>query len=91
MSAMANNPFGLFSADALGKAIRAERMALGCAQQWVADQCKLRRQTIADLEHGENVELFTVIAVLTALGKGLRVVHQNMSIEEAEEFFREPD
>ena len=63
-----------FSSLGLGRALRAERRALGLPQQAVADATGYRRQTIVDLEAGRNVSLQTLFAALGALGKGLRLV-----------------
>lgn len=82
---------GYFSARELGEAFRAERKALGRSQAWVADQCKCRRQTIIDLEHGKNVKVFTLIAALTALGKGMCIVDRRIDIDLVGELFTEDD
>jgi len=82
---------GCFSLKELGAAFRAERKALKLTQQQVADRCKFRRQTIADIESGKNVELFTLMAALTALGKGLLITDRRIDLDQLEEFFKEED
>jgi transcriptional regulator with XRE-family HTH domain len=52
-----------------GHMLRAERKALGKSQDEVAAAVGVRRQTIADLEHGKNVGSHIVFAALGALGK----------------------
>lgn len=71
------NKFGYFSAKELGAAFRAERKALGYTQQQVAEKCHFRRQTISDLERGENVEIFTLMTALTSIGKGMRIIDRH--------------
>lgn len=89
---MTKNPFGYFSPKELGQAIRAERKALGRTQQWVATKCRIRTATVSAVENGKNVEFFTVMTVLTCLGKGLRIVdRQALDLDQAKEFFAEED
>jgi DNA-binding XRE family transcriptional regulator len=82
---------GYFSAKELGAAFRAERKALGRTQQWVADQCKFRRQTIADIESGKNTEVFTLMAALTTLGKGLAIIDRRIAFDQIGDLFNEED
>ncbi len=82
---------GYFSASELGQAFRAERKAQGRSLQWVAEKCKLRRQTIADLEAGKNVELFTLMAALNALGKGLLITDRRVALDQLRDIFHEED
>jgi DNA-binding XRE family transcriptional regulator len=92
MFAMTDNfRLGYFSAGELGAAFRAERKALGRTQQWVAEQCKFRRQTIADIENGENVELFTLMSALNALGKGLLITDRRIAFDQIGNLFDEED
>lgn len=77
----------VFSAVELGAAIRANRLALGQSQGKVAARVGCRRQTVADLERGRNVNTDTLMAVLSALGKGLQVVDARMDVERVAEFF----
>jgi transcriptional regulator with XRE-family HTH domain len=70
-----------FSAADLGAAFRAERLALRRTLQWVADHVGCRRQTIADLEAGKNVGLYTVFAALAALDKGLAIVDSRKELD----------
>lgn len=82
---------GYFSQKELGKAIRAERKALGRTQLWVAEKCRIRPATISDLENGKNVEFFTVMAVLSVLGKGLQIVDRQIDLDRLAGVFDEDD
>jgi DNA-binding XRE family transcriptional regulator len=57
-----------------GEQFRAERRALKRTQAWVAEHAGVRRETIVQLERGENVGLHTVMRALGTLGKGLLIV-----------------
>lgn len=72
---------GYFSPKELGQAVRVERKALGHTQQWVADKCKIRTATVSAVENGQNVEIFTVMRILTALGKGLQIVDRHITLD----------
>lgn len=78
---------GLFSAVELGKALRANRQALHKTQEYVAKRVGCRRQTIADIEAGKNVEIYTLIAALSALGKGLEIVDARVDYDRIMEIF----
>ena len=82
---------GYFSARELGIAFRAERKALGYTQQQVADKCRFRRATIAEIEAGKNVQIFTLMTALTALGKGLAIVDRRISRDQLSGIFDEED
>ena len=82
---------GYFSPKELGQAIQAERKALGRTQQWVASQCGIRPATVSDIETGKNVEMFTVMMVLNALGKGLNIVDRHVELSQARGIFHEED
>jgi HTH-type transcriptional regulator / antitoxin HipB len=89
---MTKNPFGYFSPKELGQAIRAERKALGRTQQWVATKCRIRPATVSAIENGKNAELFTVMTILMALGKGLKIVDRHaLDPEQLREFFADED
>jgi len=85
------NILGYFSQRELGAAFRVERKAQKRTQQWVADQCKFRRQTIADIEKGKNVEVFTLMAALNALGKGLLITDRRIALDQLGDLFKEDD
>jgi transcriptional regulator with XRE-family HTH domain len=76
----------LTSSD-LGERIQAERKARGRTQTWVAERVGCRRQTIADLEAGRNVELKILLGALAALGKALAVVDGRVDLEHVAELF----
>lgn len=80
-----------FSAAELGKAFRANRKSLQRSQQWVANKVGCRRQTIVDLEAGKNVRLYTVMAALASLGKGLEIVDSRVDLDHLKELFHEED
>ena len=54
-------PLANLNPPMFGRALKAERRALGKTQQEIADAARCRRQTIADLEVGRNVSLHTVL------------------------------
>ena len=78
---MAKIQLGYFSPKELGQAVRAERKALGRTQRWVAEKCQIRMATVSAVENGQNVELFTVMRILTALGKGLQIVDRHITLD----------
>ncbi|MBI3898679.1 MAG: helix-turn-helix domain-containing protein [Gammaproteobacteria bacterium] len=80
----------LFSASDFGAAFRANRLARRKTQQWVAARVGCRRQTIADLEAGKNVEFYTVLAALAALDKGLTIVDARLELDRLNELLDEP-
>ena len=47
----------------------------------MATRVGCRRQTIADLEAGKNVGLYTVFAALAALDKGLTIVDSRIELD----------
>jgi hypothetical protein len=51
----------------------------------------MRTATVSAVENGQNVELFTVISILTALGKGLQIVDRHITLDvlAAAELFEE--
>jgi DNA-binding XRE family transcriptional regulator len=89
--AMPNYSLGYFSPKELGEAIRSERKALGRTQLWVAKQCKIRPATVSALENGKNVEFFTVMQVLSTLGKGLKIVDRHIDLSRLQGFFDEEE
>lgn len=91
MYVLSNMPIGISTAVELGAAIRATRLALGKTQIQLAAQIGCRRQTIGDLEAGRNVEIYTLMQVLAALGKGLRIVDAFPELDQLVEMFWEED
>jgi HTH-type transcriptional regulator / antitoxin HipB len=79
------------TAQDLGSWLRAERAARGRSQEWVAERVGVRRQTLADLEAGRNVELKVLFGALAALGKALAIVDARVDLERLDEVFREED
>ena len=80
---------GLFSATDLGEAFRANRRTLGQTQEAIAKRVGCRRQTIADIEAGKNVKTYTLIAALSALGKGLDIVDARVDVDRLSEIFKD--
>ena len=89
MNDKANIQAGLFSASALGEAFRANRRALHQTQASIALRVGCRRQTIADMESGKNVEIYTLMAALAALGKGLVIVDARVEYDRLSEMFKD--
>lgn len=87
MGGATNMQKGIFSAAELGAKIRATRLAFRQTQEDVASRVGCRRQTVADVEKGRNVELYTVMAILSALGKGLEVVDAHVDVDRLAELF----
>ena len=54
-----------------GAAFRAQRLAAGFTQAALAQRAGCRRQTIVAIEAGQNIELCTLLAALSAMGKEL--------------------
>ena len=71
----------------LGALVRAERKARGRTQAWIAERTGYRRQTIADLEAGRNVELKVLLSTLGALGKALAVTDARVDVDRLQEIF----
>ena len=71
----------------LGALVRAERNARGRTQAWVAARTGYRRQTIADLEAGRNVEINVLMGALASLGKALTIVDARVDVERLSEIF----
>ncbi|VVE00063.1 hypothetical protein PTE30175_02007 [Pandoraea terrae] len=69
-----NNIFqaSLTAAD-FGEAFRNERRKLKKSQAWVAEQAGIRRETVVQLEQGQNVGLHVIMRALGAIGKGLMI------------------
>jgi transcriptional regulator with XRE-family HTH domain len=79
------------NAHDLGIWVRSERKAQGRSQAWIAARVGCRRQTIADLEAGRNVELKMLFGALAALGKGLAIVDFRIDLERLNEVFPDED
>ncbi len=75
------------STTELGALIRSERKARGRTQAWVAVRTGYRRQTIADLEAGRNVEINVLMRTLAALGKAVTIVDARVDVERLPEIF----
>ncbi|KAF1031852.1 MAG: hypothetical protein GAK37_00655 [Pseudomonas sp.] len=71
----------LSNPPSLGERMRQLRRANGYSQQQLADKARCNRKTIMDLEAGENVALYTLFRVLSALGMALDVVDQRIDLK----------
>ncbi len=89
MFGITNMPVECFSATELGAAFKANRLALHKTLQWVADRVGCRRQTIADLEAGKNVGVYTLFAALAALDKGLAIVDSRIELDRLKDLLDE--
>jgi DNA-binding XRE family transcriptional regulator len=83
---MTNNIFNLRE---LGQAIRLERKALGLTQAELAKKAGLRRETIIQLEAGENISAHTLLQTCTSLGKCLRIDDIRLDYDRLRETFDE--
>lgn len=82
---MAN--FQAFNASDLGASLRHERQARGLTQRELADKAQCRRETLSRLESGENVSLYVLMSVLSALHKGVEICDIRLELERLEELF----
>ena len=89
MSAMTNIP--AFCASDLGKAIRNERKKLKFTQQRLAEVAGCRRETIIAMEAGDNISVYTLMSILGALGKGLRICDTQIEFEQLSDIFGDDD
>ncbi|KKB63392.1 hypothetical protein WM40_11620 [Robbsia andropogonis] len=65
-----------------GECFRKERKALALTQEQLAQKVGLARQTISQIEKGENVGLHTILAALSGLRKGLRIDTARINYDE---------
>lgn len=66
---------------ALGERLKLLRRAKQYSQQQLAEKARCNRKTIIDLEAGENVAMYTVFKVITALGMALEVVDRRIDLK----------
>ncbi len=64
-----------------GRMLRQERKALGKTQDELAATVGTRRQTIGDLESGENVGAHILFAALAAMGKMVAITDARPDFE----------
>ncbi|WP_461596984.1 helix-turn-helix transcriptional regulator [Thiomonas sp.] len=83
--------FPALNAQDLGRAFRAERKALGKSQAEIAAAIGRKRQTIAALEAGQNVSIYTLMAALAVLGKGLQIQDARLDVDHLQEYFRDEE
>ncbi|RON07458.1 transcriptional regulator [Pseudomonas brassicacearum] len=70
----------LHNPSVFGERIRQLRRAKGQNQVQLAHRAKCSRKTIIDLEAGENVSLYTVFRVISALGMALEIVDNRIDL-----------
>lgn len=80
-----------FSASDVGLLIRSERRARGLTQQELANKIRCSRQTIIEIESGGNVSLYTLMSILSGLGKGLEIVDARIDVDRLAEIFGDDD
>jgi transcriptional regulator with XRE-family HTH domain len=82
-------PMGNFilSFHDLAKEFKAERKALGFTQSQVAQNAGLRRETIIQIEAGENVQAYSLLKAISALGKAIEIVDRRIDYDHLKEMF----
>lgn len=79
----------ILNLSTLGKAFRDERKALKITQADVAKKSGLRRETIIQIEAGENVSIHTLIQATAALGKCLSIIDRRLDYDALKDTFNE--
>ena len=79
--------------DDLGRLLRERREALGLGKKQLAERAGKVREVIYRLEAGEDVTVSSLMAVLAALGMGLRIERAGLPTQEevAARFLRDED
>lgn len=71
----------------LAKEFTAKRKALGFTQAQVANNAGLRRETIIQIEAGENVQVYSLLKAVSALGKTIEIVDRRIDYDRLKEMF----
>lgn len=71
----------LYNPPVFGERVRQFRRAKGYTQAMLAQRAACSRKTIIALETGENVALYTVFRVLSALGVALDIVDSRIDLK----------
>ncbi|WNZ78115.1 helix-turn-helix protein [Pseudomonas sp. E141] len=71
----------ILNPSVLGERMRALRRAKGYTQQLLAEKANCSRKTIIDLEAGENVAVYTLFRVVSALGMALEIVDKRIDLK----------
>lgn len=71
----------------LAKEFKAERKALGFTQAQAAKNAGLRRETIIQIEAGENVQVYSLLKAVSALGKAIKIVDRRIDYDRLKEMF----
>lgn len=79
--------------DELGRLLRERRVSLGLGKKQLAARAGKVREVIYRLEAGEDVTVSSLMAVLAALGMGLRIERAGMPTQEevTARFLRDED
>lgn len=79
--------------DELGQLLRERREALGLGKKQLAERAGKVREVIYRLEAGEDVTVSSLLAVLSALGMGMRIERAGMPTQEevTARFLRDED
>ncbi|WP_120294033.1 helix-turn-helix domain-containing protein [Paraburkholderia sp. BL23I1N1] len=75
--------------DEFGRLFRAERTKLKKSQETIAQHAGVRRETIVQLERGQNVGLHVIMRALGALGKGLSIVSDRPDYDQMRDMLRD--
>ena len=79
----------ILSFDDLAKEFKAERKALGFTQAQIAKNAGLRRETIIQIEAGENVQVYSLLKAISDLGKAIEIVDRRIDYDRLKEMFDE--
>lgn len=79
----------ILNLSALGQAFRDERKALKMTQAEIAKKSGLRRETIIQIEAGENVSIHTLIQATAAMGKCLQITDKRLDYDALKDTFNE--
>ncbi len=71
----------------LAKEFKAKRKTLGFTQAQVAKNAGLRRETIIQIEAGENVQVYSLLKAVSALGKAIEIVDRRIDYDRLKEMF----
>lgn len=86
---MTNKTLAAMTPADFGALFRAERKNLKKSQSWVAEHAQVRRETIVQLEQGQNVGLHIIMKALGALNKGLMIASDRPDYDQIKGMFHE--
>lgn len=73
-----------------GAALRKERKQLGLSQEALASRAMLKRQTIINIEKGEDANISTILKLLSAIGKRIDIKDNRPDMADITGIFDEP-